>query len=347
MFMQNFHPAVRATEPGRAPLALGLGLLLTAHAAWAATEAATETYAGVAITIRGNAGVDPLMTCFSVPIVQPVAAAGTITACSANTLQDTNAHWTSNQFGGTNGSFYVEFNTGHMADILSCDAAASRLTLPSSLPAAITVGSPYRIRRHQTLAGIFGARNEAGLKGGLNLNESDVVRLLLTEPKGALDFFYLNAPRYQGWVQGYDPAGDQVIYPEQGLAVVRKSAASITFGIAGVVKEDPTLAEIAPGYSLVGSVSAFGPRRLADLDLYTGDPATGLASGRNPTEADTIELVGTTTPGAYFYLNVPGYEGWYDWAYRPAGNTLLPVGCALLVNRKSPRGLFFWNIPLD
>jgi hypothetical protein len=287
------------------------------------------------------------MTCFSLPVVHAVSAAGTVTALTANTLEDADASWAAGQF-GTNGAFYVEFDCGTMADILGCDAVARRLVVSGPLPDTITVGDSYRIRRHWTLAGIFGARNEAGLKAGINPTEADMVVLLLPETQEQRRCFYVNAPGYEGWWDyGMRVRMDnQVIYPEQGVAVERKNPANVVVCASGVSKQSLTRVPISPGDNLVGLVDCFSPRRLSELGLYTGDPATGVAAGENINGADNLVIIRPNGEFTYFYYaGRYAAAGWYDSSYGPANDVLISPGSVFSVRRKGSRGLFFWDVP--
>lgn len=96
---------------------------------------------------------------------------------------------------------------------------------------------------------------------------------------------------------------------------------------------------------------------LSNLDLYTGDPNTGLAPGSNPAAADNVVVI--DAPGhlqIYFPCNVPGYEGWYRGDFTPASDFVIPEldltnyfgGVPYFyVKRKAPNPGFTWHFPTN
>ena len=108
-------------------------------------------------------------------LTNPVSYQGTITSRGVDFVVDTQATWSDNQFNGANGKFYVEIVSGPFAglttDILATDAAGKKLVIDDDLSTLLNGGELYRIRRHRTIADVFGPNNEAGLKGGTRRGE--------------------------------------------------------------------------------------------------------------------------------------------------------------------------------
>ncbi len=344
--MGKYHAKKAGTWLGH----VSIGIMLLAHLSEAAVESTTETFMAMAKVIQGGNGTDVRATFFSLPIVSPVTAAGTITAAGGTTMEDANAAWTAGQFEASNGTFYVEFNNGLMADIAACDYGNRRLTLPDPLPTDVVAGDAYRIRKHLTLASIFGANNESGLKGGPNPNQADKVMLIIPPNNETHNYFFADVAGFRGWYEdNYTPADQQIVYPEQGLAVFRKTIGNVVLFINGPIRDCATLAPITPGYNLVGTFKCLNALTLSELGLYTGDPGTGLAAGTDPNTADNVLLI---TPDSltksYFYVDAPGLpEGWYDWTYQLANDVTIEPGSAFFINRKAPRPSFNWQIPTE
>lgn len=312
----------------------------------AVATSTSETYVASATTILGKTTSASQLTYFGLRMVQPTVAGGTVTALGANSLTDANANWSNGQFNGANGSFYVEFANGLIADITNTDPTTHTLSLPGDVRAAVSVGDAYKIRRHSTLADVFGPNNEAGLTGGGNPAAADNVVLLDDQTQNLQMYFYCNVSGYTGWYSGsFQPANNVVVYPEQGVVVSRKTAGSMARYISGVCKTGPTLAPISPGLNLLGTVHSVAGMTLSSLNLYTGNPATGLVGGSNPAAADNLVIPSATGMDLYFYCNVPGYLGWYDGAFNPAGNKIVPPGSAFYIKRKAPNAAFNWIIP--
>jgi hypothetical protein len=316
---------------------------------WAAVETHSEVYVASVATVQGNGGSGAKLSLFSLQSVRPVECAGTLTAFGTQTVTDANAGWLDDQFNGANGSFYIEFDNGMMMDITATTGASKTLTLAAALPAGISVGEAYRIRAHCTVASVFGAGNEAGLQSGLNPTSADNVLLYIPKTQQTMTiFFYDDGLGGRGWLRAdYSLAANQVIYPQQGIMVRRKTAGTVFVFQSGREKEGPRLLAIQPGYNLVGTLEAGTNIKLSELNLYTGDSQTGLSCGLNPTVCDNLLVVqpnGSTA--TYFYFNdLAGGEGWLDASYALANDTTIAAGSAFLIRRKPPGGAFNWSIP--
>jgi len=322
-------------------------LLCVPAAGWAVVESATESFVASATLIQGNGGTGARVNLFSLQMVPPSVSAGTVTATAAGAVIDSNANWSANQFNGTNGLFYIEFDSGNRADILATDSITKTLSIPTGL--TITVGNRYRIRKHLTIGAVFGNTNQAGLTPGANVSQADNVLVHNAQTQQTLTFFYSNVPGFIGWYsETYTPASGTVIYPENGLMVRRKSTPNLVLYLQGATKPGLAVTPVFSGFNLLGTLKSQRALKLSELNLYTGNPVTGIASGSNPTVADNLILVHPdTTTSSYFYSDYPGFEGWYDGAFQPAADTLVDAGSAFFLQRKAPRGSFYWTIPAE
>jgi hypothetical protein len=101
------------------------------------------------------------------------------------------------------------------------------------------------------------------------------------------------------------------------------------------------------GLNIVGNPYA-APMTLGTSNLFTGNPATGVASG-TATSADEVRVFNGLTYDTYYYSDggLVG-AGWRKQGSNPAnadqGATPIPVGVAILVSRKAP-GDFNWVSP--
>jgi len=313
-----------------------------------AVESVSANFVSTATVIQGNGGAGARVTYFALQRVNPVASAGRVTAVGATTLADGNANWAQNQFNGTNGAFYVEFDSGWKADIAGTDRATKTLTLADS-PVGVVTGNAYRIRRHLTIADIFGKNNEAGLLAGPNNAQADNVLLYIPEMQQVLTFFYSNVPGFTGWYQdNYTSAADVVVNPETGLMVRTKSNRDVVLYGAGSAKEGVNLTTVYPGFNLLGTLKAKRALTLSELNIYTGNGTNGLASGANPAVADNLILVNPdSTTRSYFYSDYPGFQGWYDASYQASSNVTIAPGTAFFLQRKTPRSGFYWVVPAE
>lgn len=315
----------------------------------AAISAVSESFVASATLIRGNKGSGVHPTAFSLQSVQPVLASGTISSVSGATITDANAAWTDDEFNGAKGLHYVEFSSGLKVDIADTLAATKNLVLADEVQGVLRRGESYRVRKHTTLADIFGSANEAGVRPGNNSAVSDDILLFLPDLQRTLTVFYANVPGFEGWYRAdYTPASDQVLYPDQGLIVQRKMPGDLVLYRSGPAAQGLNSIPILPGFNLVGTGTAVKNLTLAEMNLVSGTAETGLRSGRNSVEADNLIVFnpdGSST--TFFHVNVPGFEGWYTSAYAPANDVVIPAGSAFFLRRKAPGEAFEWNTPID
>src|SRR5262249_51920806 len=177
-------------------------------------ESASPLWIGPDNLVRAND-----LTLFSQRMVRPILSAGMVAAVNYAALTDTNAAFASNQF-GTNGTLaYVEFNNGDMVDIANTTTVTNNLVLAGSVAGMASVGDAYRIRAHFTIASLFGTNNEAGLTPGPNPAVADTILVQIPDTQALLTIFWFSnyTTTFQGWVRadGFKPAANQVIYPEQ------------------------------------------------------------------------------------------------------------------------------------
>jgi hypothetical protein len=118
--------------------------------------------------------------------------------------------------------------------------------------------------------------------------------------------------------------------------------------LAGPVKTGTAVVTVDSGYNLVGTLKSSTALSLSALNLYTGDPATGLANGLNPTTSDNLLVVqpnGATK--TYFYYKDAQSEGWLDGSFTPANTAQIAPGSAFFIHRKAANAPFNWTIPAE
>jgi uncharacterized repeat protein (TIGR03803 family) len=332
------------------PVSAGAPRFIRLRVVSSSSQSTSPFWIGTDTPIFGNGGSGAKITAFSQRMVGPVEYAGKITGLQPDTLIDTNAVWDDGQF-GTNGALaYVEFDNGFRVDIVNTFGSAHSLVLADSLSGIASVGTAYRIRPHFTIAGIFGANNETGLKSGLNPAQADNIILQIPQTQQTLTIFYFDNGVNQGWFRAdFSPAAEQIIYPEQGLIVRRIAFGDLSLHLSGPVKTGVTVVPVEPGYDLLGTLRSTSNLTLGQSNLHTGNSATGVASGLNPASADNVLVIqsnGSVT--TYFYFdNFAGTQGWLDAAFNAADNVPIAAGSTFFILRKSPTGLFNWTIPAE
>jgi hypothetical protein len=313
-------------------------------------ESASPTWIGTATTLQGAVSSNAKLTTFSQRMVLPIMYAGTVSSLQNSALTDTNASWTSGEFANVASPAYAEFDNGWMVDIAGTTSTTKSLSLAGSVGGLVAPGEAYRVRQHFTIASLFGTNNETGLKPGLNVSQADNILLVIPQTQQTMSIFYFSNAVAQGWYRAdYSPAADQVVYPEQGVMVRRVGAGNVNLYVCGPIKAGVTIAPVEPGFNLMGTLKSLSPLSLSSLNLYTGDPTTGIASGLNLTVSDNLVVVqpdGSTA--SYFYFkDTKGHQGWFDALFNSVDNTPIPAGSAFFIKRQVPNGAFDWTIPAE
>jgi len=316
---------------------------------WGTVETTSETFVASATLLQGNGGTGFRLNMFALQVISPAAYAGAVSAVGSGAITDARARWAQDQFNGTNGSFYLELASGAKIDVIGTDGPSKTLTISSNLPVPILVGDKYKIRRHTTLSDIFGPNNEAGLTPGPNPAVADNVLLYNSQNQQTYTFFYSSVPGYHGWYgDNYSPAGQTVIGSESGIMVRSKTSQSTFVYTHGSAKEGVNLTPVYSGFNLLGTLKGDRSLKLSELNLYTGDAGTGIGAGSNPGAADNLILIRPdTTTATYFYSDYPGFIGWYDTSFKVSSDVVVPAGSAFFIQRKAPRGAFYWTVPAE
>jgi uncharacterized protein (TIGR02597 family) len=290
---------------------------------------------------------------------------GSAETVGASSLTDNEATWTDNQFNGPNGAYFLEIvrptgqaiavsGEGTTYDIATTVAASKTITTLQPLATGVTTGAVFKIRKHWTIASVFGPANEGGLGAG---NSSTADQILIWNPVTlGYDTYYYSSGGLVGvgWRKaGSSPAnqdaGPSVIYPDDGVIINRQQAANVGLVLMGAVKTGQTSIPIANGVNFIGNVYA-APITFADSGLYTGDPATGVASGNSST-ADQVLIWDPVALGYNIYYYSAGGLVGVGWrksgsvpANQDASATPIPVGQSVVVKRNAAGG-FNWVVP--
>lgn len=308
-------------------------------------ESTSEPFVGSAMMLPGSNPVEQT-SAFGLQAVHSVVYAGAVTAVSSNSITDADANWTQDEFNGSAGSHYAEFDSGMMADIVQTDGVNKRLVFAASVLGFVEAGEKFRVRKHFTIADVFGAQNQAGLLPGETSAAADKIVLFDPLTQQSSTYFYRTSVVASGWCrEDLAPASNTVIYLGEGVMLRRLGSPDVALYVNGAVKTSLTVVPVLTGYNLMGSLAAEDVR-IADLNLMTGNDITGLAAGADASSADNLIVIGgdgTTT--TYFYCNSAGLEGWCDQGLNPAADITLPPGTAFYIHRKSPRNFFYWQVP--
>lgn len=230
--------------------------------------------------------------------------------------------------------------------------SAGTLTVGDDLSALVTAGDRLEIRRHLTLPSVFDRTNAGSLTAATTEAAADNVQYALTD--GSFETFHRDpAPGLEGWraTTGTDE-NERIIYPEQSFVLKRKSNAALTLFQQGVlntgggtgnggVGATPIL-PVQTGTNLVTS-PADRTVTLADLRLFTEDPATGVASATSAANADRIVVPqpNGTSKTCFHHPTL----GWITSAFQAAGSLEFPPGTVFYIIRKAPALPFAWQVP--
>ncbi|HEV7404116.1 MAG TPA: TIGR02597 family protein [Chthoniobacteraceae bacterium] len=302
-------------------------------------------------------------------LFRPVDFQGVASSVSANPLNSptpdsisiTSPGWTANQFNGANGKYYVELlgaagvaGAGTTYDIVSTTLATDpntqvvtgTLTLAQRLADNVAGTPAFRIRKHWTIADAFGAANDKGLAGG-TATTADIIQVY---SGGTYLKYYYNTAA-PGWRLGTDTTtdvGGTVLYPDDGLVIIRQGAntsQTTQVVVMGAVKTGQTSFPIVAGQNFLANPYA-APMTLGSSNLYTTDPATGVAAGF-ATTADQVLIYNGTNYDTYYYSagGSPG-AGWrkVNGGTADASATPIPAGSSFIVKRINP-GSFNWVSP--
>src|SRR4029434_9062651 len=226
-------------------LRLAVGILLTSAASiFAQTTATTDPVGFITLNGAGNGGSgSPAFSFRGLSMTRAVEYQGSAESVGANTLVDNDATWTDNQFNGANGAFFVEIASGPGAgttyDIQTTTAATKTLTLAQNLAGGITAPVSFKIRKHWTIASVFGANNEGGLTGG-DVTTADKI---LVQNGATYDMYYYQTSGVggTGWRKVGDSATDvsaAVFLPEEGLILKRSQSAAANIVLMGARSEE-------------------------------------------------------------------------------------------------------------
>lgn len=321
-----------------------------------AVSIATEPVGFVAPTVEGTGGSgDKKLSFISLGVVKEVSFSGNLESpLTANTLTDTDASWTADQFNGANGAYYVEVTSGSAAGVMSdiTATASSTLTIADDLSGVVAAGDTYVIRKHWTIGDVFGANNEAGLQSGTQAI-ADQVQVFNAQSQVIVSYYYQEGSPIggDGWRRAGDLFADQattVIYPTEGIFFERKQNTNVKLpAIVGSAKSGATIIPVSGGINLVTLPT---PKSVAlkDLGVYTGNANTGVADGLFST-ADTIEVWNGSSFDKYYYQTGSpiGGEGWRRSGdlFTDQQDVVVPGDQAILIRRVSSATGFNWTAP--
>lgn len=339
-------------------LRIAFGLLAaSASSLIAQTTATTDPVGFITLAVTGTGGTVASQLSFrGLGLTRAVEYQGTAESFTTTTLTDNEATWADNQFNGAAGAYFVEITSvngsttaaavGTTYDITATSDGSNSITTGQSLAGGLTAPIGFKIRKHWTIASVFGAANEAGLQGGPDSSSAD--QILVFNGTGYDTFYYQQSFLGTGWRNAANPGADASgtrFYPEDGLIIKRQQSSTVNVVLMGAVKTGQTSIPISVGTNIVGNVYG-APMTLGSSGLYTGSTSTGVASGADASSADQILVYNGTGYSTYYYQQSFLGTGWRDAANpgTDASGTQIPVGASFVVKRIGGSG-FDWKAP--
>lgn len=336
-------------------VATGLGFTLTpsSFAQDQGNSVASEVAGFLSFDVPGSGDAqNPQLSYKSVGLVNRVEYQGKTEFVRTKLLKDAQATWTENQFNPPGAKIdtathYVEITsgpaTGVIVDILRTDSTRKMLILGQAIPKKSGAEVTYRIRRHWTLATLFGMANQAGLHAG-DADSADQISIY--NGKGYDSFYYSNGEAGTGWRRvggGDEDQANHKIYPDDGLLVRRADATPVSSVVTGIVKTGKTSIPVHLGTNVIGNVYPT-PITLASSKLYTGNANTGVRGG-NAKSADKVLIYNGSDYDTYYYqTNATLGTGWRKNGDPRAdvGATEIAAGGAFVLKRGGKVG-FNWK----
>lgn len=306
------------------------------------------------ITIKGH-GSQALnaLSFIGLGLTRAVVAQGTLQPAGAATLSDAAATWSQDQFNGANGPHYLEITSGPgaglLTDIVSTDSDGKTLKTAEDLSFYLSGSASYKIRKHWTLATLFGPQNEAGLGGGSNVTADEVLVYNPVTQIFTVYFYKTAGLGGSGWRSTVSPSTDQAnakLDLTRGIIIRRKQGSDVKVKVFGVVKKGDTCVAVHPGMNIVPNVYPTDTLTLGNCSLYTGDPLTGVAGGSNVTADKLLIFNGTTYDTYYYKTQGLGGIGWRSTSNpsTDASGTLIPPASSIILQRIGGRGPFYWVV---
>lgn len=327
----------------------------------AQTTATTDPVGFTTINVRAKSGAARALTMVVLPMERAAAFNGVCTGASFSldgssrtVITFPSDLFAANQFTGAGNQHYLRLengaNAGEFSTIIS--NTANSITLADNLNAVLATNSTFSVTPYWTLGTAL--PNGGGLQGGTSAAGATTDNVILYSATfvGTTYFYNTNNNR---WQTGPADASNTLIPPGTGFAIERKQNSAVALVLPGSVPLGSSSVDIngsisgtATRNTLVGSAYPLASRRLADIGLYTGNPATGLVGGTSAGTATTgPDTVGIFNPitglQTTYYFNTTNNR----WQTGPAdaSNVTIPEGAAVLVARKNGRAPFTWYIP--
>jgi hypothetical protein len=312
------------------------GALLSASSFLSAgtpTAVATDPVGYVTLTVNGSPdGVQAAFTPLAMSLENAAKANGSLTeAPTSSVITNSAAAYVTGEFGGVDASgnptHYIQFaDDGLIVDIL--DNTATSITTGTDLTGLVGTSARYVVKKHVTLADIFGVDNTAGLKSGGNLSASDLVYIMSSDGAGIYATYYYQTDNLgflggTGWRLNGDANTDTsnvIVGPDDGLIIARSDVGDLDIVVSGSVNVINHQRGLPNGFSLV-SYPFPVDTTLDDSGIFT--PTNGYVSGGNASASDLVYVLKSNGTFETYYRQTDtlGFLGGDGWRLNGDANT--------------------------
>ena len=321
-----------------------LAILVAAVMAGNAQTVTSDIVGYNTITASANGGSGTKYSLLAVNLLNAPSFVGTLNG----SLTAAANSFTAGQYnqGTTYPKFYAEItsgsNAGSQADIVSNTTDTLTVVGNASFQTAVGAGATVTIRKHRTMADVFGgssgttSASDVVLAKGTTLGAADNVLI----KEGGVDkiFYYSSSALRPGW---RDSAGnvatDRPIYPNQGIIVARKSNSDAIITVVGSVKTGLSFIDLPAGYNLVSLPAPSDmtlPSAFGGLAGTTGATDVKIAKGATLGSADNILVAKTDgTYEIYYYSSSALRPGWRNSAGTASSTVAINGSTSIFVKK--------------
>jgi len=326
-------------------ITLFTGAALLGSSAFA--QVATDPVGYVTLTVNGSPdGDQTAFTPLALSLENPIQASGAITETPTSAVAtNSSASYTPSEFAGTdasgNATHYLQFTaSGLIADIAA--NTATTITAVQDLTGLASAADGYVVKKHSTLADIFGADNEAGLLAGGDSSSSDLVYIMSSDGSGTFATYYPQDDPFDGFFGGDgwrvvgDNATDQsnvVIGPDDGIIVARGVVGDIEIVASGSVNVLDLQRDLPAGFSMVSYPYPVATT-LSDSNIYT--ETNGYVSGGDSGSSDLVYVLNSDGVYTTYYRQNDPFDGFFGGdGWRVVGDNATDQGSVVIPSDSS------------
>lgn len=297
---------------------------------------ATDPVGYVTVTVDGDTSYNFV----ALPLVNSPDFSGQAASVGATTVTVAGTPWAPGDY---DSSYFVEITSnggtdggdakGLLVDVVS--NTANELTLADDVSSFTFEGDEtFTIREHETIGSVFGVNNSAGLQGGTGGGSSDEILLWNPVSQGFSSYFYNVA--LTRWAPTTNPFGadasGEILYPDQGVVILRKAAGQASFVVAGAVKVGQTQAPVFTGFNFYDNKKPY------DTTLGATGWQNDLVGGTGGGSSDEIGIWNATTQTLDNYFYNTALSRWAPTTNpfgADASSVVVPANSSVLINKKS------------